>query len=233
MRKVIVTGTSSGIGKATALKLLAENYKIIGLARTHNIKHINYIPIFQDLASLDNLSKCIEKILIKNKNIVALVSNAGEGVFENLENLSDKLIENYYKLNLLSHMIITKKIIPYFKKNKKGYLVFIGSEAALNGGAKATLYSSAKHGLFGFVKSLRIECNKNKIRVSIINTGMVRTNFFKKLNFKPGNRKENAIRVEDIASLINYLLSTNENINISDISIFPMKKVIDFKKIKN
>ena len=62
---------------------------------------------------------------------------------------------------------------------------------------------------------------------------MVRTNFFRKLNFKPGNRKENAIRVEDIASLINYLLSTNENINISDISIFPMKKVIDFKKIKN
>ena len=43
MRKVIVTGTSGGIGKATALKLLAENYKIIGLARTHNIKHINYI----------------------------------------------------------------------------------------------------------------------------------------------------------------------------------------------
>lgn len=232
MKQIIITGASKGIGKATALKLLSENYQVIGISRTHSIKDKNYLAIYQNMEYLDELSDSIKTILKKNKNIVALISNAGEGVFDNLENISEKVIKNYLNLNLIAHMIISKNLVTYFKKKKRGYFIFLGSEAAINGGAKATLYSTAKHGLFGFVKSLRLECNKIGIRVSIINAGMVRTNFFRKLKFKPGKRNDNAIRSGDIASIISYLLSTSQNINISDINLSPLKKVVDFKKDK-
>ncbi|MBJ57313.1 MAG: hypothetical protein CMP24_03615 [Rickettsiales bacterium] len=230
MKKILITGASKGIGKATALKLLNENYKVVGLSRTHSIKDKNYTPIKQDLNTIDQVAKCMDSILKENRSIEAFISVAGEGIFENLENFSDKTIKDYFNLNLLSHLIISKKLVSFFKKKKKGYFIFIGSEAALNGGEKGTLYTTAKHGLFGFVKSLKLECNRNNIRVTIINSGMVRTKFFKNLKFKPGKRKENAISVNDIASLISYLLSTSKYINISEINISPLKKVIDFKK---
>ena len=228
MKEVIVTGASKGIGKATALKLISEGYKVIGISRTHTIKNKNYIGVSQNLSDLDGLIICIDNILKKYKNLYALVSNAGEGIFDNIENISDEEIKSYFNLNLISHMVIAKKIIPLLKKKKKGYLIFIGSEAAIVGGTKGTLYSAAKHGLFGFVKSLRLECNKSKVKVSIINAGMVRSNFFKNLNFKPGKKSENAIKVSDMASLVTFLLGTSENINILDVNIEPIKKVIDF-----
>ena len=228
MKEVIVTGASKGIGKATALKLISEGYKVIGISRTHTVENKNYIGISQNLSDLDGSIICIDNILKKYKNIIALVSNAGEGTFDNLENLSDEQIKSYFNLNLISHIIIAKKLIPLLKKKKKGHLIFIGSEAAIIGGVKGTLYSAAKHGLFGFVKSLRLECNKSKVKVSIINAGMVRSNFFKSLNFKPGKKSENAIKVLDMASLVTFLLGTSKNINISDVNIDPIKKVIDF-----
>ena len=228
MKEVIVTGASKGIGKATALKLISEGYKVIGISRTHTVENKNYIGVSQNLSDLDGLIICIDNILKKYKNIIALVSNAGEGIFDNLENLSDEQIKSYFNLNLISHIIIAKKLIPLLKKKKKGHLIFIGSEAAIIGGVKGTLYSAAKHGLFGFVKSLRLECNKSKVKVSIINAGMVRSNFFKNLNFQPGKKSENAIKVLDMASLVTFLLGTSKNINISDVNIDPIKKVIDF-----
>ena len=107
----------------------------------------------------------------------------------------------------------------------------MGSEAASDVSKKATLYAAAKHGLAGFVKAFREECNKSKIRVTIINPGMVRSSFFNGLSFEPGEKKENAIRKEDLSDLVIFLLKTSNSINYLNINLAPLKKVIDFKKI--
>ncbi len=106
----------------------------------------------------------------------------------------------------------------------------MGSEASLKGNQKSTLYATAKHGLLGFVKSFRKECNKSEIRVSIINPGMVNSAFFKKLKFSPGNSIKNFIRLNDLAELVFFMLKSNSNINYNDIYLSPIKKVINFKK---
>ena len=228
MKKILITGASKGIGKSIALKLIDNNYIVIGLSRTHVIKHKNYFPAILDLSKPDNFKEEINKILVKHKKIDAVISNAGNGIFDNLENISEKDIEKYFHLNLISHILISKYFVTHFKGNKQGQFIFMGSEAAEEATQKSTLYASAKHGLLGFSKAFRAECNKSDIRVTIINPGMVRTSFFKNLKFKPGKSKKNAISKKDIAELIIFLLNSSPFINYSDIKLSPIKKVIDF-----
>ena len=229
MKKIIVTGTSRGIGNKIAKKLLSQNMLIIGLSRTHNIKHKNYFPVLYDLNDIQGIKAIVNEIITKHKRIDALISNAGYGIFENLENIKEKEIINFFNVNLLSHILLSKFLIIHFKKKKAGHFIFMGSEASLNGNQKSTLYASAKHGLLGFVKSLRAECNKSEIRVTIINPGMVKTSFFKNLKFTPGSSKKNSINPDDLAELLFFILNSNQNINYNDIYLTPIKKVINFK----
>ena len=225
-KKYLITGTSKGIGKSIALKLLKFDYEIIGISRSHSIKSPNYRPFFQDLSDLKGLSNILKIIKKDHSDISGIVSNAGEGIFDKLENLSEDSIMKYFNLNLLSHIILAKSMLPDLKKKKDGIFIFIGSEASKIGGTKGTLYSAAKHGLLGFFKSFKLEANKASVRVTIINPGMVRTDFFNNLDFEPGNSKENAIEAYDIAELVYFLSQSSKFINFSDINIDPMKKVI-------
>ncbi len=227
---VLITGASKGIGRAIANNLLKNDYQVIGISRSHSINNRNYISIKQDLRDSEGFAKVLQNIKKKYTSIVAVISNAGNGTFQNLENLSDKYINEFMTLNLISHIILSKAFINYFKNKKSGYFIFNGSEASNIGGKKATLYSSAKHGLLGFAKSLRLECNNSGVRVSIINAGMVKSNFFKTLDFEPGSSADNFIRTKDIAELTLFLLQSNTSINYFDINLDPIKKTVKFKK---
>ncbi|MBF96817.1 MAG: 3-oxoacyl-[acyl-carrier-protein] reductase FabG [Alphaproteobacteria bacterium MarineAlpha9_Bin4] len=226
MKKYLITGTSKGIGKSIALKLIKNKCLVLGISRKHSIKAKNYIPFSQDISDLEGFTKTLEYIKNKHPDIQGVISNAGEGVFNKLENFSDIQISNYFNLNLLSHILLAKKMISNLKKSRKGIFIFIGSEATKIGGIQGTLYCSAKHGLLGFFKSFKAEANKASVRATIINPGMVRTSFFKNLKFSPGSDRENAIEAEDIAELVYFLCNSSKYINYSDINIDPLKKVI-------
>ena len=230
-RKVLVTGSSDGIGRSITLSLLNSGAKVIGLARDHskfNPETKNYIKCKTDFSNEEILLNTIAKIIKDHKDLDCLVSNAGFGKFGTLETFSTKEINDFIFTNLTSHMILTNKILPHLKKIKKGNIIFIGSESALKGGKNGSLYSAAKFGLRGFSQSIREEsCSKN-IHVSLINPGMVRTSFFKNLDFMPGEDKSNAIEPDDIGKIIIDILSTRNGSVIEEINLSPLKKVIKF-----
>ena len=230
-RKVLVTGSSDGIGRSITLLLLKSGAKVIGLARNHskfNPETKNYIKYKTDFSNEEILLKTIAKIINEHKDLDCLLSNAGFGKFGTLETFSTKEINNFIFTNLTSHMILTNKILPHLKKIRKGNIIFIGSESALKGGKNGSLYSAAKFGLRGFSQSIREEsCSKN-IHVSLINPGMVRTSFFNNLDFMPGEDKSNAIEPDDIGKIIIDILSTRNGSVIEEINLSPLKKVIKF-----
>jgi len=230
-RKVLVTGSSDGIGRSITLSLLNSGAKVIGLARDHskfNPETKNYIKYKTDFSNEEILLNTIAKIIKDHKDLDCLVSNAGFGRFGTLETFSTKEINNFIFTNLTSHIILTNKILPHLKKNRKGNIIFIGSESALKGGKNGSLYSAAKFGLRGFSQSIREEsCSKN-IHVSLINPGMVRTSFFNNLDFMPGEDKSNAIEPDDIGKIIIDILSTRNGSVIEEINLSPLKKVIKF-----
>ena len=110
-----------------------------------------------------------------------------------------------------------------------GDIIFIGSEAGLLGAKNGSLYCAAKFGLRGFSEALSRDVTKKNIRVSIINPGMVRTDFFKNLNFEPGNDEENAISIKDVSSTVAYILSLSRSTIVDEVNLSPSKKAIKFK----
>jgi len=118
-KTVLITGSSKGIGKAIAKTLLKNKYYVIGISRTHTIKHKNYYGIKQDLFDEEGFTRVLNDIRKSNQNIVAVISNAGSGSFKKLENYSNKDIKNYINLNLISHIILAKTFVDYFKRKKK------------------------------------------------------------------------------------------------------------------
>ena len=158
-----------------------------------------------------------------------VISNAGYGDFGPLENFSTLQIHNFMAANLTSHIIITKFLLPHFKRNKMGDVIFIGSEAGLLGAKNGSLYCAAKFGLRGFSEALSKDVANKNIRVSIINPGMIRTNFFENLNFEPGNDEKNVISIKDVSSTVAYILTLSRNTVVDEINLSPIKKAIKFK----
>ena len=229
---VLVTGSSSGIGYEITSKLLDLGAKVIGIARNHdksNLENKNYTTYNCDVGVHDKLETILKQILKNHPQINCLISNAGYGDFGPLENFSTLQVNNFLATNLTSHLIITKLLLPHFKRNKMGDIIFIGSEAGLLGAKNGSLYCTTKFGLRGFTESLSKDVSKKNIRVSIINPGMVRTDFFENLNFEPGNDEENVISIKDVSSTVAYILTLSRNTVVDEINLSPSNKVINFK----
>ena len=229
-RTIIVTGSSSGIGQAITKRFLSAGATVIGLARKHHQVYAlsdKYQTFEFDMAQLKNIPDFIQSILISHPKLDGFVSSAGSGLFDNLENLSLEQISSYINTNLISQIAMTKYLIPHFKSKKQGDIVFIGSEAALKGAKKSSLYSAAKFGLRGFSQSLREECSSSNVRVSIVNPGMVRTPFFRDLTFNPGDDPENAIEPEDLAEIVYTIFAMRPGTLIDEVNVTPQKKVVN------
>ena len=229
---VLVTGSSSGIGYEITLKLLDLGAKVIGIARNHDrykLENKNYTTYKCDVSAHQKLEILLKQILKKHPQINCFVSNAGYGDFGPLENFSTLQIKNFIATNLTSHMVITKLLLPHFKRIKIGDIIFIGSEAGLLGAKNGSLYCTAKFGLRGFSEALSKDVANKNIRVSIINPGMIRTDFFENLNFEPGNDEENAINIKDVSSTVVYILDLSRNTIVDEINLSPLKKTIKFK----
>ena len=228
----IVTGSSSGIGHEITSKLLDLGAKVIGIARNHdksNLENKNYTKYNCDVRVSEKLEILLKQILKNHPQINCLISNAGYGEFGPLENFSTLQIDNFMATNLTSHIVITKFLLSHFKRIKIGDIIFIGSEAGLIGTKRGSLYCASKFGLRGFCQALSKDVTNKNIRVSIINPGMVRTNFFENLNFEPGIEEANSICINDISSTVAYILSLNRNTIVDEINLSPINKSIKFK----
>ena len=144
---VLVTGSSSGIGYEITSKLLELGAQVIGIARNHdksNLENESYITYNCDVSVHEKLEILIKQILKNHPQINCLISNAGYGNFGPLENFSTLQIKNFLATNLTSHLVVTKLLLPHFKRIKIGDIIFIGSEAGLLGAKNGSclLYTS-------------------------------------------------------------------------------------------
>ena len=171
---VLVTGSSSGIGYEITLKLLGLGAKVIGIARNHDrskLENKNYTTYKCDVSAHQKLEILLKQILKNHPQINCFISNAGYGDFGPLENFSTLQIKNFIATNLTSHMVITKLLLPHFKRIKIGDIIFIGSEAGLLGAKNGSLYCTAKFGLRGFSEALSKDVANKNIRVNCISPG--------------------------------------------------------------
>ncbi|MDO9422598.1 MAG: SDR family oxidoreductase [Methylobacter sp.] len=232
-RSILVTGASSGIGRAIARNLLQQGHHVIGVSRDSG-KFIqpmdNFSPVQLDLSRLTDIPQKIRELERTFPKIDAVVFCAGRGQFGSIEEFSYAQIEDLMTLNFTSQAFLVKTLLPALKRKDHSDLIFIGSEAALKGSRKGAMYCAGKFALRGFTQALREECSKSNVRVCLINPGMVKTAFFEQLSFEPGDDDSNFIAPEDVAEAVSYVLNSRTQIVIDEINLSPLNKVVKFKK---
>ncbi|MFQ5543381.1 MAG: SDR family oxidoreductase [Nitrospiria bacterium] len=229
MRTVIITGASSGIGLETTKRLLNRGDHVIGIARDcrkASLNSSNFIPVPLDLSDLPALPDTFSKINRNYPEISGIIACAGKGNFGNIEEFSYAQISDLMNLNFTSHCFLVRAFMPHFKQLDRSDIILIGSEAALTGGAKGAVYSASKFALRGFAQSLRKECAKSTVKITLINPGMVKTPFFNTLSFAPGTEAENYIEAADVAEVILSVLDLRPGTVMDEINLSPLKKVI-------
>ena len=230
-RVILVTGSTSGIGRAIATARLNAGDTIVGIGRDHSKfepSSNQYHPYTVDVGDGAALGETLKTIWKKHPDISAVVSNAGFGSFGPLENYSPKQIEQFLKVNLLSHILVARQCLPHLKRRNEGQMIFMGSEAALHGSQKGSLYCTAKFGLRGLGQSLRAEASSRGVRVTIINPGMVRTPFFDDLAFRPGPDAYHGLETTQVARSVDMVLDADPGAVFDEINLSPMKRVIAF-----
>lgn len=233
MHTALVTGASSGIGRAIAEQLLQQGHCVIGTSRDigkFRRSHPRFTPLMLDLAKLETLPEAVRQLQQRFPTLNAAVFAAGYGQFGSLEEFSFAQIENLLTVNFTANAFLTRALLPKFKQQGYGRLIYIGSEAALQGSRKGSIYCAGKFALRGFSQALRDECASSGIRVSLINPGMVATAFFDELSFAPGDRPNEALQAGDVAAAVCYVLTSNPAIGVDEINLNPANKVIRFKK---
>jgi short-subunit dehydrogenase len=232
-RTVLISGASSGIGRATSELLLQGGYHVIGIGRDfskYKYPCKAFTPIEMDLGNIKALPGQLTDLAKQYPHVDAIINCAGQGRFGSLEEFGYTQISELMDLNFISHTFVCRAFVPQLKKKPHSNIIFIGSEAALEGTQKGSIYCASKFALRGFAQALRQECSGSGIHVSIINPGMVRTGFFDELDFEPGQDSCNFIEVADVANTTKMILSARSGTVIDEINLSPLKRVVSFKK---
>ncbi|MGI0032795.1 MAG: SDR family oxidoreductase [Nitrososphaeraceae archaeon] len=182
----LVTGSSSGIGFATAIMLaragihtyasmrnLKKSKTITELASTENLP----LQVVQlDVNDKKSVKEAITKIVTEKQRIDVLVNNAGYGLFGSLEDVSIEELKAQFETNFFGVIRVTQLVLPIMRKQKSGTIVNVSSVGGRIGLPVLSAYHSTKFALEGLSESMSYELEPFGIRVVIIEPGVIRTN---------------------------------------------------------
>jgi len=232
LKRALVTGASSGIGKAITNRLLGMGYSVIGVSRTveeSDFSHENFQSFQCDLSDLNAVAKLCETL--KNKELFILVNAAGFGKFEPHEELNAATITQMTTLNLTTPMLLTNATLRSLKQNS-GYLININSIEALRASKFAAVYSATKAGLKAFGDALFEETRKSSLSITNINPDMTQSNFYDALRFDVSEKENEKLLSEDIADAVEHILSMRKGAVVSEYTIRSLKFGIQKKSKK-
>lgn len=196
--KILITGTSSGIGHFLA-ENLAKTQKITGISRQKNL--IPDISFFcWDIRKNDFLEKVVSSLDSMNYIII----NAGVGYFWEFENIAENQHQEMLETNLLSPISFLHKLLK--QKKIKTWIIFIGSIASKKSMKFWASYMASKFWLRGFAMGLKNDYKK--LQIQIINPSIVKTNFHKKSTLDMSNYRENSL--EEILKIVEDIISWKE-----------------------
>jgi len=219
LKRAIVTGASSGIGKAITERLLALGYFVIGVSRSivaDDFEGEHFQALQCNLSDANAVQKLCKSL--KKEDISILVNAAGFGRFEPHEELSVATITEMTFLNLTTPMLLTNATLRSLKQNS-GYLININSIEALRASKFAAVYSATKAGLRAFGDALFEETRKSSLSITNINPDMTQSSFYDALRFDVSNKEEEKLLTSDIADAVEHILSMRKGAVISDYTI--------------
>lgn len=242
MKTALITGTTSGFGKAFASRLAQLGYNLIITGRREDrllevaseIRHNYVVEVFTlcfDVRDREACTKAIDSIPDNFKNISLLVNNAGLAAGVSPFDQSD--IDDFERMidtNVKGLLYITKLVVPGMLQRKSGHIVNISSIAGIEVYPNGHVYCASKHAVNAITKGLRIDLVQHGIKVSSISPGMVETEF-SVVRYAGDEEKAKAVyagliplSAEDIADALEFIVTRPDHVSINDIQINPKQQ---------
>lgn len=186
-RRALITGASSGIGKAAALYLAERGFSVFATsrraARLDDVcrqaaeRSLDIIPVELDINSDDDVARAVPELIAQHGAIDALVNNAGYGLWGPVEVLSIAELKAQFETNLFAAVRMTHAVLPAMIERRSGVIINISSVLGRMGTPFNGAYVSSKFALEGISESLKTELAPFGVHVALIEPGLFRTNF--------------------------------------------------------
>lgn len=236
-KTALITGATSGIGKATAELFAEKGVNLILCGRRHERLEELQSKLGQktdvhilsfDVRDKEAVFNAIDSLQEDFSKIDILVNNAGNA--HGLDTIDEGSLEDWdamLDINVKGLLYMSKAIIPQMVARKNGHIINIGSTAGKEVYPKGNVYCASKHAVDAINQGMRIDLNTHGIRVGAVNPGLVETEF-SDVRFKGDQtRAENvykgyqALKAEDIADIIHFVVTRPYHVNIADLVVMP------------
>ena len=177
MKTILITGVSSGFGRAIAERLSANGHKVIGTVRKPLAERGTFETITLDVTQSDSIKSGIETILRENKHIDVLIHNAGFGLTGEMELTSPADRKKIFDTNLFGYMDMIDAVLPSMRETKRGLIINIASLAGIFAIPYQGFYATTKFAVNGYSESLRYELKDSGVNVVVVNPGDYKTGF--------------------------------------------------------
>ena len=202
-RTVLVTGASSGIGKATSLYLAGKGYEVIGtgrsaarlepLKREASARNLPVTTVELDINSGEGVDRVLPGLLSEHGGVDALVNNAGYGLWGPLETLGLDQLKAQFETNLFGTVRLIKGVLPGMIERRAGTIVNVGSIAGRIATPFNAAYAASKFALEGMSEALRTEVWPFGVRVAVVEPGAVETSFLRNQEIGEGAESGNTV----------------------------------------
>jgi NAD(P)-dependent dehydrogenase (short-subunit alcohol dehydrogenase family) len=173
---VLVTGASSGIGRACAELLAARGYRVYGASRRPSEGPL-VEPVAMDVTDDASVREAVARVIAREGRIDIVVNNAGFGIAGAIEDTSVEEAREQFDVNFFGVLRVCRAVLPVLRKQRASYIVNIGSIGGLIAIPYQGLYSASKFALEGLTESLRLEVRQFGVQVVLIEPGDHRTGF--------------------------------------------------------
>jgi len=182
-KTIVITGSSAGIGKTTALLFASKGWNVAATMRnpgsSAELSQLPGIRLYQmDVTRPESVREALYSILSDFGRIDAVVNNAGYGAVGPFEAASEDQIRRQFETNVFGVMTVIREILPHFRQNQAGLIVNISSVGGRITFPLYSLYHGTKWAVEGFSESLAFELRPQGIRIKLIEPGAIKTEFY-------------------------------------------------------
>ncbi|WP_194551691.1 SDR family NAD(P)-dependent oxidoreductase [Zobellia nedashkovskayae] len=236
-KTVLITGATSGIGRATAILFAVQGFKLVLCGRRQErldalqselSKQCEVHILNFDVRDKDAVFKEIGSLPENFAQIDVLINNAGNA--HGLDPIDKGSVDDWdamLDINVKGLLYVSKAIIPNMVEKKSGHIINIGSTAGKEVYPNGNVYCASKHAVDALTKGMRMDLNPYGIKVGGINPGAVETEF-SNVRFKGDDNKADSVydgfeplKPEDIAEIIHFVVTRPYHVNIADLIVMP------------